>query len=164
VVAAAAAPAAVVPASAPVVPAPMAALPAAEAAPHAAAPAPAAAEPAPVRSAAPAAAPLAAPSSGPAEVSAVVPPSFDADYLHNPTPRYPRAAARLRESGRVLLSVTVSASGLPEQVEIAATSGSPRLDQAALDTVRRWRFVPARQGDKPVPASVTVPLVFRLEE
>jgi protein TonB len=93
-----------------------------------------------------------------------VPPSFDADYLHNPTPRYPPAAARLRESGRVLLSVAVSAAGMPERVEVATTSGSPRLDQAAIETVKRWRFVPARQGDKPIAASVTVPLVFRLDE
>ncbi|MCA4901028.1 MAG: energy transducer TonB, partial [Rhodocyclaceae bacterium] len=106
----------------------------------------------------------AAPSVSAAAPAALVPPSFDADYLHNPTPRYPPAAARLRETGRVLLAVSVSAAGLPERVEIAATSGSPRLDQAALETVKRWRFVPARQGDKPVAASVTVPLVFRLDE
>jgi len=121
-----------------------------------------------IRSAAPAGA--VAPSVAPAAPAAVarapsvVPPSFDADYLHNPPPRYPPAAARLRESGRVLLAVAVSAAGLPERVEIAASSGSPRLDQAALETVKRWRFVPARQGDKPVAASVTVPLVFRLDE
>jgi protein TonB len=106
----------------------------------------------------------AAPAAPAARPAALVPPSFDADYLHNPTPRYPPAAARLRETGRVLLAVSVSAAGLPERVEIAATSGSPRLDQAALETVKRWRFVPARQGDKPVAASVTVPLVFRLDE
>jgi protein TonB len=94
----------------------------------------------------------------------VTPPVFDAAYLDNPAPRYPPAAARLRESGRVLLLVSVSASGLPERVELARSSGSPRLDQAALETVRRWRFVPARQGDRSVAAQVTVPLVFRLEE
>jgi protein TonB len=112
---------------------------------------------------------VAAPAPAPVQAAApkpvpVAPPSFDADYLHNPTPRYPAAAQRLRESGKVLLSVSVTASGMPERVEIAASSGSPRLDQAALDTVRRWRFVPARQGDQAVAATVTVPLVFRLDE
>ena len=121
---------------------------------------------APAGTAAPAAGatPAAASATAAARGTSVVPPSFDADYLHNPPPRYPPAAARLRESGRVLLSVAVNAAGLPERVEIASSSGSPRLDQAALDTVKRWRFVPARQGDKPVAASVTVPLVFRLDE
>jgi len=94
----------------------------------------------------------------------VTPPSFDAAYLDNPAPRYPPAAARLRESGRVLLLVRVGADGLPERVEVSRSSGSPRLDQAALETVRRWRFVPARQGERPVAAQVTVPLVFRLDE
>lgn len=94
----------------------------------------------------------------------VIAPSFDAAYLENPAPRYPAAALRLRESGRVLLSVMVSANGQPERVELARSSGSPRLDQAALETVRRWRFVPARQGERAVAAQVTVPLVFRLDE
>ena len=94
----------------------------------------------------------------------VIPPSFDAAYLDNPAPRYPPAALRLRESGRVLLSVMVSATGQPERVELARSSGSSRLDQAALETVRRWRFVPARQGERSVAAQVTVPLVFRLDE
>jgi len=143
------------PAAAPVQAAvPQAVAPALDAASRPAAPTGAAA--APAAASAPAAAAVRAP--------AVVPPSFDADYLHNPPPRYPPAAARLRESGRVLLAVAVSAAGLPERVEVAASSGSPRLDQAALETVKRWRFVPARQGDKPVAASVTVPLVFRLDE
>jgi protein TonB len=142
-----------------------------QAPPPAAAPAPQALAPAldaTPRPAAPSGAAPVVPASAPAVPAArptpLVPPSFDADYLHNPTPRYPPAAARLRESGRVLLSVAVSAAGLPERVEVAATSGSPRLDQAAIETVKRWRFVPARQGDKPVAASVTVPLVFRLDE
>jgi len=100
----------------------------------------------------------------PGPPAATSPPGFDADYLHNPPPRYPPAAQRLRESGRVLLAVQVSASGLPERVEVSTSSGSPRLDQAALETVRRWRFVPAQQAGKPVAAGVIVPIVFRLDE
>ncbi len=114
--------------------------------------------PAPVRES-----PAAVPRTAPQELP-VTAPSFDAAYLENPAPRYPPAALRLRESGRVLVSVMVSATGLAERVELARSSGSPRLDQAALETVRRWRFEPARQGDRAVAAQVTVPLVFRLDE
>jgi len=46
---------------------------------------------------------------------------------------------------------------------LKTSSGSPRLDQAALDTVKRWRFVPARQGDQSVAAWVVVPISFSLE-
>jgi len=93
----------------------------------------------------------------------VTPPRFDAAYLENPAPAYPSLARRLREQGKVVLRVLVSAAGAPERVELRASSGSPRLDGAALETVRRWRFVPARQGTDAVSAWVLVPLSFSLE-
>ncbi len=92
----------------------------------------------------------------------VVPPSFNADYLDNPAPVYPSAARRLREEGRVLLLVDVASDGVPRQVNLAASSGSARLDEAALTAVRQWRFVPARKGTTAVPAQVLVPIVFGL--
>ena len=87
---------------------------------------------------------------------------FDADYLHNPAPAYPAFSRRTGEEGKVILRVQVNSDGSALQVEIRTSSGFPRLDQAALDTVKRWRFVPARQGDKPVVAFVLVPIVFKL--
>lgn len=93
---------------------------------------------------------------------AVVPPRFDADYLHNPAPIYPHMSRRLREQGRVLLRVMVTADGLPSQIEIRESSGFPRLDQAAQESVQRWRFVPARQGDRGVSAWVLVPISYSI--
>jgi protein TonB len=62
-----------------------------------------------------------------------------------------------------MLRVLVTADGQAEQVDVRASSGSPRLDAAALEAVRRWKFVPARQGDRPLAAWVLVPISFRLE-
>lgn len=98
----------------------------------------------------------------PAELP-VIAARFDADYLHNPKPSYPPASRRLAEEGRVLLRVRVSAEGIPEHVEIKHTSGFSRLDQAALDTVACWRFVPARRGNETVAAWVLVPITFNLQ-
>ena len=67
------------------------------------------------------------------------------------------------ETGRVVLRVLVTATGAPERVELRTSSGSLRLDGAALEAVQRWKFVPARQGDTPVPAWVLVPILFTLE-
>ena len=92
----------------------------------------------------------------------LVPPRFDAAYLDNPAPRYPASARRALEEGRVLLRVLVSADGRPLRVDVATSSGSDALDAAAIDAVRRWRFVPARRGDVAVDASVQVPIVFSL--
>jgi protein TonB len=43
------------------------------------------------------------------------------------------------------------------------SSGFPRLDERAADTVRRWKFQPARQGGQPVEAWVIVPIQFSLK-
>lgn len=92
-----------------------------------------------------------------------IPPRFNADYLQNPAPQYPPLARRMREQGKVILRVLVDADGLAEQVELRASSGSARLDQSAQDTVKRWKFVPARQGERKVAAWVLVPITFTLE-
>lgn len=98
-----------------------------------------------------------------AEPPQVVPPRFDAAYLNNPPPVYPAAARRRGEHGRVQLRVYVTAAGTAEQVELFRTSGSGPLDAAAREAVERWRFIPARQGDRPVGAWVIVPIVFTIE-
>lgn len=87
---------------------------------------------------------------------------FDADYLQNPKPVYPAMSRRLGEEGKIVLRVRVSRDGLPLTVEISQSSGFTRLDEAAKSAVERWRFVPARQGDAPVEATVLVPLNFTL--
>ena len=92
----------------------------------------------------------------------IVPPVFDAAYLQNPPPAYPPMSRRRREQGRVLLRVFVSAGGTAERIEIRESSSHERLDQAASEAVQGWRFVPARQGDKPVAAWVLVPITFSL--
>lgn len=89
-------------------------------------------------------------------------PVFDADYLNNPAPQYPHQARRLREEGVVLVRVYVLSNGLPERIELKRSSGSHHLDNSALETVRKWRFVPARRGNETVAAWVVVPVAFSL--
>jgi len=118
------------------------------------------AEPTPTPTAAPAA-PKAPAATAPAAVP-VSAPRFDAAYLNNPPPAYPPLSRRLGEEGRTVLRVFVDADGRPARSELATSSGSPRLDQAALAAVARWRFVPARQGETAVGAWVLVPIAFTL--
>lgn len=156
------------PPAAPASPAPVLATEA-PAAPPAAAPAPApprAVPEAPPAVAAPPVAiapPSAAPAPPPPAPTPIIPPDFKADYLDNPAPAYPPLSRRMGEQGRVVLRVMVDASGLPSSVEIRTSSGSERLDQAALEAVKRWKFVPARQGERAVPAQVLVPISFNLK-
>ena len=106
-------------------------------------------------------APVAAPSLA-APPEPVVPPNFNAAYLNNPPPAYPPVSRRFGEQGRIVLRVLVGAKGDAEKTEINQSSGHTRLDQAALDAVQRWKFVPAKRGDTAVSAWVLVPIVFKL--
>ena len=89
---------------------------------------------------------------------------FDADYLRNPAPPYPAISKRMREEGKVILRVSVTPAGTAESVEIKSSSGSARLDESALRTVRQWKFIPARRGDTAVQSWVLVPVIFKLEQ
>lgn len=96
-------------------------------------------------------------------VGATLPPRFDAAYLQNPAPEYPNLSRRLGEEGRALLRVLISPEGLPKDIQLQASSGYSRLDQAALQTVRKWRFVPAMRGNEAMAAWVLVPIRFNLD-
>jgi periplasmic protein TonB len=89
-------------------------------------------------------------------------PSSSADYLTNPAPPYPPISKRLKEQGRVLLRVFVSIEGDAERVELRQSSGFERLDQVAMDTVKRWKFVPGKRDGTLEAMWVTVPIVFEL--
>lgn len=91
-------------------------------------------------------------------------PRYDADYLDNPKPAYPPLSRRLGEQGRVVLRVHVDTRGLPGEIQLHTSSGAERLDQAALATVRRWKFVPAKRGAEPIADWVLVPIAFSLKE
>ena len=127
--------------------------------------------PAPVTAPSPAPQPLAPGADPPPPPSAAsaaipapfVPPNFNAAYLDNPPPPYPALARRMGEQGKVVLRVLVNATGAADKVELRAGSGFMRLDNIALETVKRWRFIPARQGSKAVAAWVLIPITFTLE-
>lgn len=97
------------------------------------------------------------------QVASVAPAAFNAAYLRNPAPSYPLAARRAGEQGTVTLRVLVARDGQPARVELEKSSGSTHLDNAALETVKGWRFNPARRGAEAVEGWVLVPIVFRLE-
>ncbi|MGY1457484.1 MULTISPECIES: TonB family protein [unclassified Luteimonas] len=80
--------------------------------------------------------------------------------IRSPGPTYPARALRRGESGEVMLRIHVDARGVPDRVEIAASSGSRDLDRAAQRAVQRWRFRPAMRDGTPVAGVVTVPINF----
>lgn len=125
----------------------------------------AATAPAPVSAVVPAsvAAVVAIPATPALTPAAVELPSTEADYWHNPKPAYPSLSRRLGEQGKVLVRVFIDASGQPQQAEVKQSSGFERLDQTALNTVLKWRYLPGKRNGTPEAMWLQVPLEFRLE-
>ena len=90
-------------------------------------------------------------------------PSSEAQGLNNPKPAYPKLSRRLNEQGQVVIRVYVGADGSAQQGEIKSSSGYDRLDQEALRTVLRWRFVPGQRLGTPEAMWFNVPVHFVLE-
>jgi len=91
-------------------------------------------------------------------------PDYKADYLNNPAPSYPLAARRMGMQGRVVLNVEVLASGVCGQINIQQSSGFPILDNAALKTVKSWRFLPASRAGHAVDKWFMIPVHFSLKD
>ncbi|MBC7984143.1 MAG: energy transducer TonB [Candidatus Obscuribacterales bacterium] len=88
-------------------------------------------------------------------------------YTNNPTrdrpePEYPMSEQRAEHAGTVQLDILVLETGRIGEVRIKQSSGWPKLDESAVETVkRRWRMKPGTVDGKPSPLWVTVPIVFK---
>ncbi len=89
-------------------------------------------------------------------------PSSDADYLNNPLPAYPALSKRLQEQGRVVVRVLIGTDGRASQATVKTSSGFERLDQAAVTTVLKWRYVPGKREGVPEAMWFDVPVNWAL--
>jgi protein TonB len=81
-----------------------------------------------------------------------------------PPPRYPSDALRRGESGTVLVRVEVDVNGAPAGVALVQRSGSRDLDRAAMEAVRKWRFMPAQRDGQAIASSLVIPIDFKADE
>lgn len=73
-------------------------------------------------------------------------------------------ARRMGWQGKVVLNVEVLESGLPGQIKLHQSSGRDVLDNAAMQTVRNWRFVAARKNGQVITKWFLVPISFILKD
>ena len=90
-------------------------------------------------------------------------PSSDADYLNNPKPPYPPLSKRMGEQGKVVIRTLIGVDGMAQEASIHKSSGFDRLDQAALTTARKWRYVPGKRAGVAEAMWFNVPFTFVLE-
>ncbi|WP_197330302.1 energy transducer TonB [Ralstonia syzygii] len=114
--------------------------------------------PAPPVEAAPAPAPAPAPvQSGPINVG------INDIQCNNPPLVYPTMSQKMGEEGRTLVKITIGPDGDVVNAAIATSSGSARLDRAALDSARSLHCSPYKQNGRATTVVANKPFVFKLD-
>ncbi|HEV8211634.1 MAG TPA: energy transducer TonB [Vicinamibacterales bacterium] len=73
-------------------------------------------------------------------------------------PVYPAIARSARVAGAVTIEATIGEDG--KVIDAKVVRSVPLLDQAALDAVRQWEYMPSLLNGVPVPVLVTVTINF----
>jgi periplasmic protein TonB len=112
---------------------------------------------------APQSAPASAPVAPPAPPIIAAPPDLAARMVSGQPPRYPIESRRAREQGTVELMILLGLDGEVETISVARSSGFSRLDRAALQAVRRWRWAPLIRNGEAVKVRGVVEIPFVLQ-
>lgn len=78
-------------------------------------------------------------------------------------PIYPYLAKRKSITGKVVVRIIVDKKGRMIESTIDKAEPPGVFEDAALNTIKRWRFKPAIKDGKAVNVIVVIPLVFELE-
>jgi protein TonB len=98
----------------------------------------------------------------PAPPPPVQPPRAASGKLNNQALVYPHMSRKLREQGTVVLDILVKTDGTIGDIKIKTSSGFKRLDDAAVNAVKRWRYEPATQGGVKIDFWYVQPVEFNL--
>lgn len=79
--------------------------------------------------------------------------------IHSPDPTYPDLPADTEPRGVVVMLIGVNAHGHVGPVQVVRSS-APVFEKSAVDTVKSWRFKPAKKDGKSVPVQITVEMNF----
>lgn len=104
------------------------------------------------------------PEPGPVEVAPVETVPTALAYRSRTAVPYPRGSIQDKEEGTVILRVLVGVDGVPQEIEVARSSGHPRLDRQAKASVMKWRFEPGMRNGQAIAAYGLVPVAFNLTE
>lgn len=81
-------------------------------------------------------------------------------YQPNVNSYYPSASKRSGEMGQIDVRIIVGESGVVESADVLRTSGFPKLDQAAIEVSRSYRFEPYLVNFVPTRVSTSLLISF----
>jgi TonB family protein len=80
--------------------------------------------------------------------------------LVSSAPIYPNMARQAHVEGQVTIEAVIDATG--KLTNMTVVSGPPLLQQAAIDSLRTWKYQPGYLNEKPVPTKTSITVNFRL--
>jgi TonB family protein len=89
----------------------------------------------------------------------VVPPQ----PLYTPQPEKVVPSGKVKTRGTVVLWVGINEQGTIDTAKVVR-SLNRKLDESALETVKKWKFIPATKDGKPTPVQTNVEVNFALSE
>jgi TonB family protein len=82
------------------------------------------------------------------------------ELLVSSAPIYPAMARQARVEGQVTIEAVIDTNGKLTTMKVI--SGPPLLQQAAIDSLRTWKYQPGYLNEKPVPTKTSITVNFRL--
>ncbi len=87
---------------------------------------------------------------------------YNASSLNNPAPHYPFLSKKMKEEGKVIVRLLINKFGEISNLSLSKSSGYKRLDESAINTVQKWKFIPAKKGSETFDSFVEIPFVFSI--
>ena len=84
-------------------------------------------------------------------------------YQPDADPYYPSFSKRAGEQGEVVVRLIIDETGIVEEVALLRSSGFPRLDRAASEIGKRYRFKPYSVNGNPARISTNLLIKFNLK-
>ena len=82
------------------------------------------------------------------------------ELLVSSAPIYPAMARQAQVEGQVVIDAVIDTTG--KLTNMTVVSGPALLQQAALDSLRTWKYQPGYLNEKPVPTKTSITVNFRL--
>jgi periplasmic protein TonB len=84
----------------------------------------------------------------------------EAKLIHKVEPAYPKIALAAHVSGTVIMELVIDEEGNVTNVKVL--KGHPLLDDATVQAVKQWKYLPTIQNGEPIPVLGTVTVFFRI--
>jgi protein TonB len=89
-------------------------------------------------------------------------PNTTPHFVFHPRPDYPWNARQQGLEGVVTLTIEMRADGTVGEVQVARSSGSSVLDDAARQAVQQWTHTPATRNGRPITQWASQEIYFTL--